>query len=90
MRFADIGSVLWRWQTVTLTWTSRSRQCWPDIVLISFSRKPIWVCTCTDIIGMAEFLLAAVDAELGAHAAELAAAEAAVRQEDRAAAKGEP
>lgn len=39
---------------------------------------------------MAEILLAAVDAELRAHAAELAAAEAAVRQEDRAAAKGEP
>lgn len=43
-----------------------------------------------DIIGMAEILLAAVDAELVAHAAELAAAEAAVRQEDRAAALGEP
>ena len=41
-----------------------------------------------DIIGMAELLLAAVDAELGAHAAELASLEAAVRREDRANALG--
>jgi hypothetical protein len=41
-----------------------------------------------DIIGMAELLLAAVDAELAAHAAELASLEAAVRNEDRAGALG--
>ena len=37
---------------------------------------------------MAELLLAAVDAELAGHAAELASLEAAVRHEDRAGALG--
>ena len=43
-----------------------------------------------DIPGMAEMLVAALDAELGAHAADLADAEAAVRQEERTAARGAP
>lgn len=43
-----------------------------------------------DIPGMAEMLVAALDAELGACAAELANAEAAVRHEERAAARGAP
>ena len=43
-----------------------------------------------DIPVMAEMLVATLDAELGAYAADLAEAEAAVRQEERAAARGAP